>query len=227
MIPVFENYTRILGEVNEAASRSGRTPGSVRIVAVSKTVPRDLVQVAIDAGIRLFGENRIQEARAKIPELKGEFSFHLVGHLQSNKSRDAVGLFDLIHSVDKVGTARRIDEEAARAGKRQEILVQVNTSGEVTKNGAAPDETEKLCEAILGLEHVVTRGLMTIGPLEGDEGAVRASFAALRELLGRINGALGVSMTELSMGMSSDYRIAVEEGATIVRIGTAIFGTRT
>ncbi len=226
MMPIIENYSRILAEINDVASRSGRPPESVKIAAVSKTVSREAIQSAIDAGIRLFAENRVQEAKGKIPGLKGNFSFHLVGHLQSNKARDAVALFDLIHSIDKEGTARRVDEEAARAGKRQRILIQVNTSGEISKNGVPPDEAERLCGAVLGLDHVEIMGLMTIGPLGGDEDSVRSSFSSLRELLGTINRSLGTSMTELSMGMSSDYRIAVEEGATLVRIGTAIFGSR-
>ena len=226
MITVGENYSRITGFVRETALGAGRDPEGIRVVAVSKTVSASVVQEAIDGGIRLFGENRIQEAKAKIPELKGDFAFHLVGHLQSNKARDAVRLFDVIHSIDKIGTAEKVDEEARRAGKVQKVLAQVNTSGEESKAGVTPDGALDLCRAVQGLRNIELLGLMTIGPLTDDESAVRASFAMLRELLEKINGGLGTHMKELSMGMSSDYRIAVEEGATMVRIGTAIFGSR-
>lgn len=226
MTALLENYTMIAGEIGEEVSRRGGNPGDVKIVAVSKTVTADVVQEAIGAGIGLFGENRVQEAKSKIDVLQGDFLFHLVGHLQSNKARDAVRLFDLIHSIDKEGTAARVDEEARRIEKIQKVLVQVNTSGEDTKSGVEPADAEVLCRSVLGLRNIELKGLMTIGPFTDDEKRIRASFASLRELLGRINAALGCTMGELSMGMSSDYRIAVQEGATMVRIGTLIFGRR-
>jgi hypothetical protein len=226
MEPVASAYKRLCDVVAQTAERAGRNPDDIRIVAVSKTVPVAAIQGAIDAGIALFGENRVQEAAAKIPQLKGDFSFHLVGHLQSNKSKEAVRLFDLIHSIDKASTAHKLNEEAAKIGKTQKVLVQVNTSGEATKSGVLPDDAKALCESIVQCGNLELCGLMTIGPLTDDEHAVRQSFHMLRELRDSINRSLGIAMKELSMGMSSDFAIAVEEGATMVRIGTKIFGAR-
>jgi pyridoxal phosphate enzyme (YggS family) len=221
-----EGYNAVRAEIERAAGAAGRDPAGVSVVAVSKTFPADIVQRAIDEGIRLFGENRVQEARDKIPLLKGDFSFHLVGHLQSNKARDAVRLFDLIHSIDKIGTAAAVDREAAKAGKTQDVLVQVNTSGEETKSGIDPPGALALCRDILILQNTRLCGLMTIGPFTEDNGKIRESFRLLRALRDDIAGRLGYPLRELSMGMSFDYAIAVEEGATIVRVGTLIFGTR-
>lgn len=222
----FQNYSAIRGRIDDRARAAGRKPEDIRIVAVSKTFPPETVQAAIDQGIRLFGENRVQEAKAKIPALSGDFRFHLVGHLQSNKARDAVGMFDMIHSIDKLSTARKVAEEALRAGKTQAVLIQVNTSDEDTKSGIDPDGAFELCREAAALPGIAFSGLMTIGPLEGDEHAVRASFALLRMLRDDIGGRLGMELRELSMGMSGDYLIAVDEGATLVRIGSAIFGHR-
>lgn len=222
----FQNYSAIRGRIDDRARTAGRKPEDIRIVAVSKTFPPETVQAAIDQGIRLFGENRVQEAKAKIPALSGDFRFHLVGHLQSNKARDAVRMFDMIHSIDKLSTARKVAEEALRAGKIQTVLVQVNTSAEETKSGIAPDGAFELCREAAALPGIALAGLMTIGPLEGDESAVRASFALLRKLRDDIGVRLGMELRELSMGMSGDYLIAVDEGATMVRIGSAIFGSR-
>lgn len=212
--------------VAETAVRHGRTPGEIRIVAVSKTFPAGTVQHAIDDGIFLFGENKVQEAKSKIPVLKGSFDFHLVGHLQSNKAKDAVVLFSLIHSIDKFSTAVKVDQEAAKTGKIQKILVQVNTSEEASKSGIDAENSIELCRQIISLRNLELLGLMTIGPLGGDDRAVRSSFISLRNLLAEVNTFLGLELKELSMGMSSDYIIAVEEGATLLRIGTSIFGGR-
>ncbi len=222
----FQNYSAIRGRIDDRARAAGRKPEDIRIVAVSKTFPPETVQAAIDQGIRLFGENRVQEAKAKIPALSGDFRFHLVGHLQSNKARDAVGMFDMIHSIDKLSTARKVAEEALRAGKTQAVLIQVNTSAEDTKSGIDPDGAFELCREAAALPGIALEGLMTIGPLDGDEHAVRASFALLRKLRDDIGRRLGIELRELSMGMSGDYLIAVDEGATLVRIGSAIFGHR-
>lgn len=223
---VYDAYKGILSDIKHAALRAGRDPGGIKVIAVSKTVPADVVQSAIDAGISLFGENRVQEAAAKMSLLRGSFFFHLVGHLQSNKARDAVRLFDLIHSIDKLSTARKVDAEAERIGKKQKILIQVNTSGEATKSGVAPNEALNLCREVLRFCNLELCGLMTIGPLTDDENSVRLSFRMLKDLRNSINQSLDISMKELSMGMSSDFAIAVEEGATMVRIGTRIFGER-
>ncbi len=222
----FQNYSHIRNLIDVRARAAGRKPEDIRIVAVSKTFPPETVQAAIGQGIRLFGENKVQEAKGKIPALSGVFYFHLIGHLQSNKARDAVALFDLIHSIDKTSTARKVGEEAMRIGKTQKVLIQVNTSGEDTKSGIDPSGAFGLCREAASVAGIELLGLMTIGPLEGDEGAVRTSFATLREIRDDIAGRLGIPLGELSMGMSADYLTAVDEGATLVRIGSAIFGER-
>lgn len=223
---IIENYERVKREVEEAALSCGRDPSRIRIVAVSKSFDVGVVQKAIDGGMRLFGENRVQEAKQKIPALKGDFVFHMVGHLQSNKARDAVRLFDLIHSIDKLSTAKAVADEAARAGKRQKVLIQVNTSGEDTKSGVAPEQAIDLARGVSEMPALELLGVMTIGPLTDDEAEIRKSFIMARTIMEDINQNLGLSLTELSMGMSGDFRIAVEEGATLLRIGTAIFGER-
>ncbi|MFH0977442.1 MAG: YggS family pyridoxal phosphate-dependent enzyme [Spirochaetota bacterium] len=224
---IFENYRRICGEIERISASAGRNASAVKIVAISKTFPASAIQEAIDHGITLFGENKVQEAKQKTPALKGAFIMHLVGHLQSNKARDAVKMFDLIHSIDKFSTALKTDEEAKKINKVQKILVQVNTSGEDTKSGIEPEEAIKLCKEVSTLKNLELTGLMTIGPLTEDAKSIRSSFRMLKELLERANAELGLNMRELSMGMSSDYGIAVEEGATLLRIGSAIFGQRT
>lgn len=226
IMSIIDNYRRIRDDIDAVARSCGRDPGDIRIIAVSKNFSAGIVQEAIDGGILLFGENRVQEAKGKIPLLRGDCAFHMVGHLQSNKARDAVALFEVIHSIDSVGTAERLNAEAERAGKRQKILVQVNASGEESKSGVDPRSAMELAAAVTALGSIELRGLMTMAPFTDDEDVIRNSFGATRELLGRINGELGLHLEELSMGMSSDYRVAVEEGATMVRIGTAIFGNR-
>ena len=221
-----DNYIRLQNEIAELAVSRKRNPGDVRIIAVSKTFSAAAVQEAIDAGMKVFGENKVQEAKRKIPGLVGDFSFHLVGHLQSNKARDAVGLFDLIHSIDTFGTAERVDAEAGRRGKRQKILIQVNTSGENSKSGVAPERAADLAGRVILLKNLELLGLMAIAPFTDEEEPVRKSFRAARETLDTINGVLKLDLRELSMGMSSDFRIAIEEGSTMVRIGTALFGQR-
>ncbi len=224
---IFENYREIRDDVERISASAGRNPGSIKIVAISKTFPPGAVQEAIDHGISLFGENKVQEAKQKIAFLKGDFAMHLVGHLQSNKAKDAVKIFDVIHSIDKFSTAQKTEEEAKKISKIQKILVQVNTSGEETKSGLAPEETINTCKQILTLKSLDLIGLMTIGPLTEDKENIRSSFRMLKNLLDEANAKLGLNMKELSMGMSSDFKIAVEEGATMLRIGSAIFGQRT
>lgn len=224
---IADNYRLIAERVSRTAVECGRDPGSVRIVAVSKTHPADAIAEAQTGGAIIFGENKVQEAKEKFPLLKGTFEFHLVGHLQSNKAKEAVRMFDLIHSIDSFSTAQKVDREAAAAGKKQRILVQVNTSGEDSKSGIHPDEAEKLCGDISSLGNLSLEGLMTIGPLSDDEKRIRESFILLAGLRNSIETELGIKLPELSMGMSGDYEIAISEGATLVRIGSAIFGNRT
>ncbi len=221
-----DNYDALASEIDEFCRKSGRDPGEVKIVAVSKTFSVETIQDAIDQGITLLGENKVQEASGKIPGLTGSFSFHMVGHLQSNKARDAVKLFDCIHSIDKFSTAIKVDAEAAKIDKIQKILVQVNISHEESKSGTGEEETLNLIKNITELEHIELLGLMTMAPFTDEEEPIRRSFRVLRELMEKINRTLSLDLKELSMGMSSDYRIAVEEGSTMVRIGTAIFGQR-
>jgi len=223
---IIDNYNKIKEEIKNCAISSGRDPEDIKIISVSKTLPPIIIQEAIDSGISLFGENKIQEAKSKIPELKGDFIFQFIGHLQSNKVRDAVMLFDTIHSLDKLSTCYKVDKEAEKINKIQKILIQVNTSGEKTKNGIQPEEVLVLCEKILLLKNIDLLGFMTIGPLSDNSNSIRNSFKLLRKSLEEINTKLQINIKELSMGMSSDYKIAVEEGATFVRIGSAIFGDR-
>jgi pyridoxal phosphate enzyme (YggS family) len=224
-----ERYDAIMGRIRRATVECGRSPEAVRLVAVSKTVPADRVLAAIEAGMTVFGENYIQEARDKIDRMaQVPVSWHFIGHLQSNKAKYAVPIFDLIHSVDSFKLALEIDKQARKHGKTQDILIQVNVSGEASKSGIEPGEALALAGEIAGLEHVALRGLMTMPPFFDDPERARPYFRALRQLADRIRqeGLAGVGMDELSMGMTGDFEAAIEEGATLVRIGTAIFGER-
>lgn len=223
---IIDNYRHLLQKIELIAKQCNRNPAEISVIAVSKTFPAQIIQEAIDNGITLFGENRVQEAKAKIPQLKGNFTFHLVGHLQSNKAKDAVRLFECIHSIDKISTAIEVDKEAKKINKIQNILIEVNTSGEPSKFGVEPEKAVELCKAIRDLQNVTCTGLMTVGPLTEDRNKIRGAFKQLRHLKGEINQTLGISLQELSMGMSGDFDIAIEEGATMLRIGTAIFGQR-
>jgi pyridoxal phosphate enzyme (YggS family) len=198
----------------------------VRLVAVSKTVDLARIRAAVDAGQDLFGENYLQEARDKIAVLGAQVSWHLVGSLQSNKARGAVELFDLIHAVDRGKLAQALDAAAARQGKIQDVLIQVNQAGEATKSGVEPAAAPALIQEIARLPHLRVLGLMTMPPWFPDPEAARPYFKALRVLRDHLRGLTGLPLTELSMGMSGDFTVAVEEGATLVRVGTAIFGGR-
>jgi pyridoxal phosphate enzyme (YggS family) len=212
-----------------AAQRCGRAPATVKLVAVSKTVPADRVEDAIRAGVTVLGENYIQEARDKITVLSHlPVSWHFIGHLQSNKAKYAVRLFDLIHSVDSLKLACALDREANKIGKIQDILIQINIAEETTKSGVHPDDTMDLVKAVSGLENLSVKGLMTLPPFFDDPDKAQPYFKALGDLSRHIRkGAVpNVSMQELSMGMTGDFETAIECGATLVRIGTAIFGSR-
>ena len=215
--------------IRRAAESCNRDPDSIRLVVVSKTFPAETVKVAIEAGATILGENYVQEAREKFDALVHyAVSWHFVGHLQSNKAKYAVRLFDLIHSVDSLKLARALDREAKKADKIQPILVQVNISGEDTKSGIAAEETPGLISEISLLENLSVQGLMTMPPYFYQPEKVRPYFAALRNLRDQIKeqSPPNVSLEELSMGMTGDFEAAIEEGATLVRIGTAIFGER-
>ena len=220
------NYDSVHESAVKAALSAGRNPDDIRLLSVSKTYGADTVQEAIDSGILLFGENKVQEARDKIPLLQGTFDFHLIGHLQSNKAKEAVKLFSTIHSLDKISTAEKLEAEAAKINKTLDVLVQVNTSGEDSKSGVAPELAEELCSQIISASNLKLTGLMTIGPAGGNIQDAVKSFAILRNLKDKINSSLSINMTELSMGMSGDYIEAIKEGATVIRVGSAIFGKR-
>jgi hypothetical protein len=215
--------------MRQACESCNRDADSVRLVAVSKTIPAGTVKEAIESGVTILGENYVQEAREKFNALVHySVSWHFIGHLQSNKAKYAVRLFDLIHSVDSLKLARELDKQAKKVDKIQQILVQVNISEEDTKSGISADEALDLISEISQLENLSIRGLMTMPPYFYQPEKVKPFFAALRELRDQVKerSLTHVSMEELSMGMTGDFEVAIEEGATLVRIGTAIFGER-
>lgn len=220
---------RVKDRITEAALACGRDPKAVKLVAVSKTVPADRVSAAINAGVTDLGENYVQEAREKIEALGREtVSWHFIGHLQSNKAKYAVKLFDLIHSVDSLKLAKELDRRARALGKVQKVLVQVNISGEATKSGIETEQAMALVRQMARLDNLAICGLMTMPPHFNSPEKVRPYFRALKDLydLIRTEAIRHVSMAELSMGMTGDFEAAIQEGATLVRIGTAIFGER-
>lgn len=215
--------------IRRAVQAAGRPEGSVRLVAATKTVSVERLREAIAAGLTLAGENRLQEALPKIEALRGApVRWHFIGQLQRRKVRAVVGLFDLIHSVDSLDLAQEIDKRAETAGLRQEILLEVNIGGEATKAGFEVEQVERVLPQLGVLKHVAVKGLMAIPPPVSDAEAARPYFRRLRELAVKLTGLgiAGIAMGELSMGMSNDYPVAIEEGATLVRVGTAIFGAR-
>jgi len=228
MSQIAQNLEEVRQRLAAAARAVGRDPAEVRLVAVSKTVPGELLKEAVAADQRLFGENYLQEARGKILALGPGVNWHFVGHLQTNKAKAVVELFELIHSVDRVKLAQALEQAAARLDKIQEILLEVNLAGEASKTGAPPEEVPDLVREISRLPHLRLLGLMTMPPYFAEPERVRPFFRALRELRDRLRrqGATDSPLNELSMGMSGDFEVAVEEGATLVRVGTAIFGQR-
>ena len=224
-----ERLDRIKKRIAEAAAGCGRNPETIRLVAVSKTVDADRVAQAIDAGAAIVGENYIQEARDKVNTLYDRpVQWHFIGHLQSNKAKYAVRMFDLIHSVESLKLAKALDKEARKNGKVQDILIQVNISREETKSGITETGAVELITQISGLENVRVKGLMTMPPFFDSPEQARPFFHQLARLRDRIieRNLPRVSMQELSMGMTGDFEVAIQEGATLVRIGTAIFGAR-
>ena len=225
-----QRLQRVQERMAEAAIRGQRRPGEVKLVAVSKTHSAEIIREAIAAGVTNLGENRVQEADAKIPDVgRRAAHWHLIGHLQSNKARRAVELFDVIHSLDSVALVQRLDRVCGEV-KREElpVLIQVDLGQEATKSGAAESEVPEIIEAIRQSHAVRLRGLMTLPPYLDDPERVRPFFRRLRGFRDELRdqGAFGDTRGELSMGMTHDYEVAIEEGATIVRVGTAIFGAR-
>jgi len=213
----------------EAARKSGREPNDIRLVAVSKQVSQDKIREAQNAGAGLFGENKVQEAIKKIDDLgKEKFHWHFIGRLQKNKVKNILGLFELIHSVDSIALADLIHSGSQKYGIETAILIQVNISGESSKSGVAPERLEETLSAISRFGGVKVHGLMTIPPYDPEPENSRPYFSRLRELRDSVEktGIENISLSELSMGMSNDFMVAIEEGATIVRVGSAIFGSR-
>jgi pyridoxal phosphate enzyme (YggS family) len=224
-----KNLENVKARIQKAAQACHRDPASIRLVAVSKTIPAEVVKEAIEAGATILGENYVQEARDKIKSLSSfPVHWHFIGHLQTNKAKYAVRLFDLIHSVDSLKLAQELNKEAQKSGKVQKILIQVNVAGEDTKSGVSAAEAPVLLDEIGGLENLAVNGLMTMPPYFYQPEMVRPFFAALRDLRDRLGSKAlpAAGLTELSMGMTGDFEVAIQEGATLVRIGTAIFGER-
>jgi PLP dependent protein len=219
----------VFDHIQRAVDQAGRKQGEVRLVGATKAVPAERIRDAIGAGLQIAGENRLQEALPKIEALKADrITWHFIGRLQRRKVRAVVGVFELIHSVDSVELATEIDRRAAAVGHMQNVLLEINLGAEVTKAGFLPQDVEEALPGFAALDHVTVQGLMAVPPPAPDPEASRPHFRRLRELAARLTarGIPRISMQELSMGMSNDYVVAIQEGATLIRLGTAIFGGR-
>lgn len=227
-MPIADNLIHILGQITAAAEKAGREPSTVRLVAVSKHKPASAIEEAAAAGQRVFGENYVQELTAKAAEVVTPVEWHFIGHLQSNKVKQLAGLVTMIHSVDRLSLAEEIDRQWGRLGKVCDILVQVNVSGEKSKSGTTRSDAIELVRRMSVLPNIRVQGLMTMPPFFDDAEGARPYFRELRELAQTIDEERipGINMAQLSMGMSGDFEVAIEEGATLVRIGSAIFGER-
>jgi PLP dependent protein len=220
MTDIRANLDRVRERVTRAAERAGRRASDVLLIGVSKTVEVARIRRAIDAGVAALGENRVQEAKEKVSEIGRPVPWHLIGHLQTNKVRDALELFDVIHSLDRLDLAKELEKRAGARGRTVDVLVEVNVAAEASKGGVTPDGLGELLDAVAKMPSLKVRGLMAIPPEAKDPDDSRVWFRALRKL-GERHG-----LSELSMGMSGDFEVAIEEGATMVRVGTAIFGPR-
>ena len=226
MASIAENLERVREQIAQAAAKAGRVADEIELAAITKTHPAEKVREAIEAGQTLFGESRVQEARVKIPELPSNFRWHFVGHLQKNKIRHALPLFELIHSVDSLALAEDINRIAEEDGLHPRVLLEVNVAGEGSKFGFGSDKLRAEMEPLLALPRLSILGLMIIPPLAEEAESSRKYFVQLRELRDRLQTEFHVDLAQMSMGMTHDFPIAVEEGATLVRVGTAIFGER-
>jgi hypothetical protein len=225
-VSLMENLHTIQQRIRSACERAGRDPAGVTLLAVTKTHRPETVRAAVEAGQFLFGENKVQEAKAKIPLCPGKARWHFIGHLQSNKCRDAVHFFEMIQSVDSLALAVEIHKRAEQAAKRVPVLLEVNVAGEASKFGYAPDRLLTELAALNDLKRLEIHGLMTVPPWTAEPEKVRPHFRRLRELKEHCEQIFGAPLPHLSMGMTGDFEIAIEEGATMVRIGTALFGER-
>jgi pyridoxal phosphate enzyme (YggS family) len=224
---IAENLERVREQIAHAAAKAGRGIDDIGLVAITKTHPAEKVREAIEGGQTLFGESRVQEARVKIPELPSNVRWHFVGHLQKNKIRHALPLFELFHGVDSLALAQEMNRIAADEGTHPRVLLEVNVAGEGSKFGFSPAKLREEMEDLLALQRLSMLGLMIVPPLSDNAEASRRYFVQLRELRDRIQAESHVDLPQLSMGMTQDFPIAVEEGATLVRVGTGIFGERT
>ena len=220
------NITALRESIDAACARAGRDPASVTLMAVSKNQPPEAVRAALDSGLTCFGESRVQEAKAKIPLCPGRARWQMIGHLQSNKCRDAVGLFSMIQSVDSLALAQELNKQCEKAAKTMPILLEVNVAGEASKFGYAPAALLAQFNELNKLPRLEIHGLMTIAPYSSTPERARPVFHRLRELKSECEQLLGAPLPQLSMGMSGDFAVAIEEGSTLVRLGTALFGER-
>jgi pyridoxal phosphate enzyme (YggS family) len=220
------NFAQVRERIAAACARAGREPGAVALLAATKGVPPELVSAAADLGQVLFGENRVQEAKVKISACPSRLRWHMIGHLQSNKCRDAVALFEMVQSVDSLGLAQELDKWAEKQGKTLPVLLEVNIAGEGTKFGYRPETLLAQLPALNALRRLELHGLMAVPPWTPEPEKARPLFRQLRALKGRCEEVLGAPLPQLSMGMSHDFEVAIEEGATLVRLGTVLFGPR-
>jgi hypothetical protein len=225
-VSLADNLENVHQRIRTACERAGRDPASIMLLAVSKTHPPETIKAAADCGQIFFGENKVQEAKAKIPLCPGKLHWHFIGHLQSNKCRDAVELFEMIQSVDSLSLAQEINKRAEQAARRIPILIEVNAAGEASKFGYQPERLLADLKQLNALPRMEIHGLMTVPPWSPEAEDARLHFRRLRELKQRAEQVLGAPLPHLSMGMSGDFEIAIEEGATMVRVGTALFGPR-
>jgi hypothetical protein len=225
MSEIRENYIRVMERIEKAARRVGRDPSEIKLVAVSKTVEASRIQEAIEAGVSILGENYVQEAQKKIEEIGRPVAWHFIGHLQTNKAKYAIRLFEMIHSLDSLPLAEELNRRAEQGGQVAKVMIEVNISGEATKFGTDEEKVFSIARGILNLNHLSLEGLMTMPPYFDSPEMSRPYYIKLRELKEKMIRE-GIPLKELSMGMSNDFEIAIEEGATYVRVGTAIFGER-
>jgi pyridoxal phosphate enzyme (YggS family) len=219
------NLERLRAKIRQAAERSGRDPAAIKLCAVTKTVPVEKIKSAIACGVTIIGENRIHETLEKQPQIGRSVEWHMIGHLQSRKAKQAVELFDMIQSVDSVSTAQALEKRCAEAGRSLRILIEVNTSGEEQKYGVSPGEVERLVREVASMEHLHIEGLMTMAAFVPDPEMARPSFQQLRQICEHLREKeiQRARFDVLSMGMTNDFEVAIEEGSTMLRIGTAIF----
>jgi pyridoxal phosphate enzyme (YggS family) len=228
-VSIKENLERVLERIEKACIRAGRKVEEVKLLGATKSRTVEEIKEAYDCGLKLFGENRVQEAKEKIPKLKElgvKACWHMIGHLQTNKVKHAVELFDVIESVDRERLVKELEKRLLKIGKKMDVLIEVKLSPEETKHGCSPQELEKLASLIISSPCLNLKGLMVVPPYFENPEEVRPYFANLRKLRDSLEKTFGLKFPELSMGMSHDFEVAIEEGATIVRIGTAIFGER-